>query len=253
MSDASWHLEGRTVIVTGASSGMGAETARFLGERGATVVLQGRSRERLDAVADAVAAGGGKPQVVELDLEQPQDAARLVRETVAACGDIHGLVLNASLLDAQPLADTTPESIDRQWRTNVLSHFMIVQAAVPSMPAGSGIVFVSSTTAHVGFGGYTGYAMTKGAIAALSRTLAIELAPQGIRVNTVEPGFVRTPMLTPQLEAVPTLEQALVDQTPSGRIGEPEEVGATIAFLLSGLATYINGAVLTVDGGWTAR
>lgn len=253
MSDAKWDLEGRSVIVTGASSGMGAETARFLGARGANVVLQGRDRERLEAVAADVVAGGGKSQVVPVDLEHPAQAPRLVAEATANFGEIHGLVLNASLLDAGPLADTTLDSIDRQWRINVLSHYTITQAAVPSMPRGSSIVFVSSTTAHVGFSGYTGYAMTKGAIAALSRSLAIELAPAGIRVNTVEPGFVRTPMLTPQLDALPTLEQALVDQTPSGRIGEPDEVGATIGFLLSGLAEYINGTVITVDGGWTAR
>lgn len=253
MSDAKWDLEGRSVIVTGASSGMGAEAARFLGARGANVVLQGRSRERLDAVANDVVEGGGKSLVVELDLEEPAQAPRLVEQATASFGEIHGLVLNASLLDAQPLAETTLERIDRQWRTNVVSHFAITQAAVPSMPRGSSIVFVSSTTAHVGFSGYTGYAMTKGAVAALSRSLAIELAPVGIRVNTVEPGFVRTPMLTPQFDIVPTLEQALVDQTPSGRIGEPDEVGATIGFLMSGLAAYINGAVITVDGGWTAR
>lgn len=253
MSDVNWNLEGRTVVVTGASSGMGAETARFLGARGANVVLQGRDRERLGKVAADVVDAGGKSHVVELDLETPGDAGHLADETVASFGDIHGLVLNASLLDALPLADTTLESVQRQWYINVVSHFMIVQAAVPAMPKGSGIVFLSSTTAHVGFGGYTGYAMTKGAIEALSRTLAIELATAGIRVNTVAPGFVRTPMLTPQLEAAPTLEQALVDKTPSGRIGRPEEVGATVAFLLSGLAEYINGTVITIDGGWTTQ
>ena len=99
----------------------------------------------------------------------------------------------------------------------------------------------------------TAIGTTKGAIEALSRTLAIELAPAGIRVNTVAPGFVVTPMLTPQLEAMPDLERILVDQTPSGRLGRPEEVAATVTFLLSGLAEYINGSVITIDGGWTAR
>ena len=253
MSDANWDLEGRVVVVTGASSGMGAETARFLGERGAHVVLQGRDRDRLDAVAASVAAGGGKALVVELDLEDSAGAGQLIDETIASFGSLHGLVLNASLLDALPLAKTSLHSLERQWNTNVVSHFVITQAAAPLMRPGGSMVLVSSTTAHVGFSGYTAYATTKGAIEALSRTLAIELAPAGIRVNTVAPGFVVTPMLTPQLEAMPDLERILVDQTPSGRLGRPEEVAATVTFLLSGLAEYINGSVITIDGGWTAR
>jgi NAD(P)-dependent dehydrogenase (short-subunit alcohol dehydrogenase family) len=253
MGDAQWDLRGRCVVVTGASSGMGAETARFLGARGARLVLQGRDKDRLAAVAADTSAAGGEAVTVELDLEDPTAAGGLIDRATSAFGAIHGLVLNASLFDPRPLAETSLDSITRQWNTNVVSHLVITQAAVGSMEPGSSIVFISSTTALAGFAGCAAYAATKGAIEALSRTLAIELAPAGIRVNTIAPGFVRTPMLQPILDATPGYEQWLFEQTPVGRIGRPEEIGATVAFLLSGLAPYINGVTLAADGGWTAR
>lgn len=251
--DGAWGLAGRGFVITGASSGMGAETARFLGARGARLVLQGRDAERLAAVAADAVAAGGEATTVPLDLEDPSGAGALIEQAVAACGPIHGLVLNASLFDPRPLAETDLDSITRQWNTNVVSHYMIIQAAVGAMPPGSSIVFVSSTTARAGFAGCSAYAATKGAIEALSRTLAIELAPAGIRVNTIAPGFVRTPMLQPILDANPGYEQQLRDQTPAGRIGRPAEIAATVAFFLSELAPYINGVSLAADGGWLAR
>jgi NAD(P)-dependent dehydrogenase (short-subunit alcohol dehydrogenase family) len=251
--DAPWELEGRCIIITGASSGMGAETARFLGAHRARLVLQGRDSARLAAVAADAVAAGGEAVTVPLDLEDPLDASRLVDQATEVYGPIHGLVLNASLFDPRALADTTLDSITRQWNTNVVSHFMITKAAVDAMPPGSSIVFISSTTARAGFPGCSAYAATKGAVEALSRTLAVELAPLGIRVNTVAPGFVRTPMLQPLLDATPGYEQQLFEQTPAGRIGHPREIAATVGFLLSGLAPYINGVSLAADGGWLAR
>ena len=253
MADAQWDLHGRCVVITGASSGMGAETACFLAARGARLVLQGRDEKRLAATAADAVAAGGEAVTVPLDLADPSAVGLLIDRATAAYGAIHGLVLNASLFDPRPLAETTLDSLTRQWNINVASHFVIVQAAVGSMPPGAGIVFVSSTTAHTGFAGCSAYAASKGAIEALSRTLAIELAPLGIRVNTVAPGFVRTPMLQPILDATPGYEKQLFEQTPAGRIGRPAEIAATIAFLLSGLAPYINGVSLPADGGWLAR
>jgi NAD(P)-dependent dehydrogenase (short-subunit alcohol dehydrogenase family) len=253
LADEPWELADRCFVITGASSGMGAETARFLGARHARLVLQGRDTGRLAAVAADILAAGGQAVPVTLDLEEPAAAGALIEEATAAYGAIHGLVLNASLFDPRPLADTTLDSIARQWNTNVVSHFVMTQRAVGAMPPGSSIVFVSSTTAQAGFAGCSAYAATKGAIEALSRTLAIELAPLGIRVNTVAPGFVRTPMLQPILDATPGYEEQLFEQTPAGRIGRPEEIAATVAFLLSGMAPYINGVTLPADGGWLAR
>jgi NAD(P)-dependent dehydrogenase (short-subunit alcohol dehydrogenase family) len=239
----------RTFLITGASSGMGAATAVQLGRAGANVTLQGRDPQRLRDIAEAVTEAGGQARTVEADLEDASAAPRVVAAAVQAFGPLHGLVLNASLFDPLPLADATLESLNRQWTVNVAAHFLIAQAAVPKLEHGSSIVFVSSTTAHVGFAGCSAYAATKGAVEALARTLAVELAPAGIRVNTVAPGFVRTPMLQPHLDADPGYEQSLNDQTPSARIGEAGEIGELVGFLLSDKAAYVNGTIVTADGG----
>lgn len=244
---------GRTFLITGASSGMGAATAALLGTAGANIVVQGRETGRLAETAAAVEAAGGTALTVALDLGEPAGAARAVTEAVERFGSLDGLVLNASLFDPRPLAEATLDSLNAQWAINVASHFLITQAAVGHLPRGSSIVFVSSTTAHAGFAGCSAYAATKGAVEALSRTLAVELAPAGIRVNTVAPGFVRTPMLQPHLDTIEGYEQSLFDQTPSGRIGAPAEIAELVAFLLSDRAPYVNGTIITADGGWTAQ
>lgn len=252
MSTDRW-AAGRTFLITGASSGMGAASAVRLGRAGANVLVQGRDPVRTRAVADAVAEAGGAAEPVLADLGDDGAPALSVDLAFERFGALHGLVLGASLFDPRPLAATTRESLDRQWRTNVVGHYFLTQAAAPRMERGSSILFVSSTTAHVGFAGCSAYAATKGAFEALARTLAVELAPSGIRVNTVAPGFVRTPMLQPHLDANEGYEASLVEQTPSGRIGDAAEIGELVAFLLSDKAGYINGATITADGGWTAR
>lgn len=248
-----WGLSGRTVVVTGASSGMGEQTATLLGRLGANVVLQGRNEANLRAIADEVERSGGQALTVALDLEETERAVDLVAAATARFGAIHGLVLNASLFDPRPFVETTAAHLNRQWNTNVVSHYLIAQAAVPHMPEGSSMVWVSSTVAHAGFATCSAYAATKGAVEAVSRTLAMELAPAGIRVNTMAPGFFRTPMTIPSFEADPAYEESVKQGTPLKRLGRPEEAAATIAFLLSDLAPYIDGQTITIDGGWTAQ
>lgn len=245
-------MQGRSVVVTGASSGMGAAVARELGRRGAAVVLQGRDPERLKAVQSAVEDSGGRAVQAPVDLEDLEAVPGLVDTAVSAFGHIDGLVLNASLFDPRPLAEMTLDSIQRQWNTNVVSHLLMVQRAAPLMAAGSSVVFVSSTTAHAGFPACAAYSATKGATESLARQLAVELAPT-IRVNCLAPGFVRTPMLTPILDATPGYEDSLSEFTPVGRIGEADEIAAAVVFLLSAPASYVTGASLVVDGGWTAK
>jgi len=244
---------GRTYLVTGASSGMGAAIAARLGRAGANVVIQGRDALRLGEVAEAVTKAGGAGHPAPYELAEPEHAGDLVDQAIDRFGSLDGLVLNASLFDPQPLAEATLESLDRQWAINVAAHFMIVKAAAPILGRGAAIVFVSSTTAHAGFAGCSAYAATKGAVEALARTLAIELAPQGVRVNTIAPGFVRTPMLQPHLDANEGYEETLNGKTPLGRIGEPEEIAELAELLLSDRAAYVNGTTIVADGGWVAQ
>jgi NAD(P)-dependent dehydrogenase (short-subunit alcohol dehydrogenase family) len=248
-----WQLANKTVIVTGASSGIGAETARMLGSAGASVVLAGRNRERLDAVARDVEAEGGKTHIVEAELTDIAQAEGVVEQAVEAFGSLHGIAHLASVFDPRPLADTTLESFEVQWRSSVAAPLFMTKAAVPHLKPGSSVVLVASTIALVGFPGCSAYTAAKGAVVSLGRALAVELAPVGIRVNTVVPGYVRTPMLQPHLDANEGYEDWILTQTPQGRIAGPEELATNIVFMLSGLSEYVHGATLVVDGGWVAR
>jgi NAD(P)-dependent dehydrogenase (short-subunit alcohol dehydrogenase family) len=248
-----WGLAGKPVIVTGASSGIGAATVRGLGAAGASVLLVGRDEGRLNQQVAKVAAAGGRGVAAIVDLADAEAAAGLVDRAVEEFGSLHGMVLAASLFDPRPLEDTSLGCLDTQWRTNVLAPMMMTKRAVPHLGEGSSIVFIGSTTGSVGFPGCSAYSATKGAVAAVTRALAVELAPKGIRVNIVVPGYVRTPMLQPHLDANAGYEDWIVANTPLGRIDGPEELAPTIVFLLSPLSAYIDGQTFIVDGGWTAR
>lgn len=248
-----WGLAEKPVIVTGASSGIGAATARALGSVGASVVLVGRDEARLTAVAADVEQAGGKAHLSYTELTDMAAVEGVIDEALSAFGAIHGIVHSASIFDPRPLADTTFESLELQWHANVAAPLFMTKAAVPHLKPGSSIVLVASTTATVGFPGCTAYTATKGAVIALGRALGVELAPLEIRVNTVIPGYVRTPMLQPHLDANEGYEEWIVQNTPQARIAGPEELAPNIVFMLSGLSQYVHGATLVVDGGWVAR
>jgi len=248
-----WQLEKKPVIVTGASSGIGAATARLLGSAGASVVLAGRDRDRLDAVARDVEAAGGETHIVVAELTDIAEAEGVVEQAVAAFGELYGIAHLASVFDPRPLAETTPGSFEVQWRSSVAAPLFMTKAAVPHLMKGSSVVLVASTIALVGFPGCSAYTAAKGAVVSLGRALAVELAPAGIRVNTIVPGYVRTPMLQPHLDANEGYEDWILSQTPQARIAGPEELATNIVFMLSGLSEYVHGATLVVDGGWVAR
>ena len=248
-----WGLAGKSVIVTGASSGIGAATATALGAAGASLLLVGRDERRLNGQMAKVVAAGGRAVAAIVDLEDPEAAASLIDRAVQEFGSLHGIVHTASLFDPRALEDTSIECLDLQWKTNVVAPLMMTRRALPHLASGSSIVFVGSTTGVVGFPGCSAYTATKGAVAAVTRALSVELAPKGIRVNIVVPGYVRTPMLQPHLDANAGYEDWIVANTPLGRIDGPEDLAPTIVFLLSPLSAYIDGQTFIVDGGWTAR
>jgi NAD(P)-dependent dehydrogenase (short-subunit alcohol dehydrogenase family) len=159
----------------------------------------------------------------------------------------------ASLFEPLPLPDTTPESFERQLRVNVIAPFSMTQAALDHLRPDSSIVFLASTIALVGFPMCSAYTATKGATVSMGRAFAIELAPRKVRVNTICPGYVYTPMLQPSLDAFPGYHESIIEKTPIGRIAEPHEIATSVLFLLSGLSANIDGATIVSDGGWTAQ
>ena len=245
-------LGGRVAVVTGASSGIGAETARVLARAGARVVAVGRDEDRLGQTVGDIEAAGGEAIAVAVDLAEVDSARTVIDAAVALGGRVDVLVLAAGQFHSAPLADTTVEDLDALYAVHIRAPFLLVKAAQPHFSKGATVLFYSSTVTQSGFAPYAAYTAVKGGVDAMARSLAVELAPD-VRVNVVVPGFTGTPMVFNQYEAAPWLEDAIVQRTPVGFLGGPESAAHAAAFLVSDLSTYVHGTRLVVDGGWTAQ
>jgi NAD(P)-dependent dehydrogenase (short-subunit alcohol dehydrogenase family) len=247
--NADGRLDGKVAIVTGASSGIGRAIAVAMSEAGARVVLTGRDEERLQRCADDCP---GETRVVAVDLVAEEAPARIVSETLDAFGRIDSLVHSAGVFWPKPLGEAPLEDFDMQWRVNVRAPYALTQAALPHLGRDSTIIFVSSIAGVVAFPNSAAYCASKGAVEQLTKALAVELSPQGIRVNGIAPGNIRTPM-NEELLKDKDWERMYVDGTPYGRIGTVDDVAPLAVFLASDAARYIHGESILVDGGWAAR
>lgn len=248
---------GKTVLVTGGSSGIGAATVKAFAAAGAQVLSTGRDATRGKQVCAETA---GKAEFVAGDLADPRFCETLVPETVKRLGRLDVLINNAGALYRTAPVDTSAAQWREMFAVNVDAPFILSSAAVRQMRAqggGGAIVNVASELAVVGGKGIGSYAATKGAVALLTRSMALDHAEEGIRVNAVCPGEIRTPMLEASvLQRGMTVEDGvafLARHVPMKRVARPEEIAATILFLASDAASFVTGALLSADGGSTAR
>ncbi|KAF1042501.1 SDR family NAD(P)-dependent oxidoreductase [Xylophilus sp.] len=247
-------LRGKVVLVTGASSGIGAAAARLLGAQGARVALCARRADALDAVLADVRAAGGEGIAVPGDAARDDAARALVAAALGRWGRIDGAFNNAGTLGrGGPVEAQGDADYDAVFDVNVRAAVHALRHQVPALRAGGGgsLVFTASMAGTVGFAQAALYSASKHAVVGLVRSAALELGREGIRVNALCPGVVATPMSDAGFGS-PEGRNRYVAATPAGRAGTPAEIAAVAAFLLSGASDFVNGAQILADGGFTA-
>ncbi len=241
---------GDTVLVTGSSRGIGAAAAAQFAAEGARVAINYRSdAEGAAGVAAAVTDAGGTAEVFQADIARSDDVVRLAQQVQDSLGPVSVLVNNAAMIDRSAMFDLTLDAFDAVWNANVRGLFQLSSLVAEGMvERGRGaIVNLSSILARLGVPNRCAYIASKGAVEGLTRAMALELGPKGVRVNAVAPGLIATEALLAGMPD-PAVQSAIVRHIPEGRFGRPEEIAAAIIFAASPEASYLNGAVIGVDG-----
>ena len=239
----------KTVLVTGAGTGIGRAAALRLAGEGAYVLLVGRRSAPLAAVAEEITADGGQATAISCDISSEPSVLSTIDRVTSEFGAIDALFANAGVLgEFRALENTPADQFDELLTINLKGTFLMIRHCLPVLKSGA-ILINASWTIHGIMPGAGAYAASKGALAAMMRTLAVEVGSRGIRVNTINPGIILTPMADDVLDA--DIAARLAAHTPLRRNGVPDDIAGTVAWLLSEDAAFVTGQEITIDGGYT--
>lgn len=243
-------LSGKTAVVTGASKGIGAGIAKALAKEGANIVVNyARGKDDAEKVSADIQRSGGNSITVQADVSRQADVDRLFAEAAKAFGNVDILVNNAGVYEFAPIESLTEASYRRQFDLNVLGTLLSTQAALKSMPNGGSIINLSSVVSLTPPPSGSVYSATKGAVDVITRSLAQELGPRNIRVNSLSPGLVETEGTRASGTSEGEFKDFAVSRTPLGRVGQPQDIAKVAVFLASDDSAWMTGEVLPVGGG----
>lgn len=248
-------LDGKIAIITGAAQGIGKATAERFAREGAHVSLSDLKDEAGQAAADHIAASGGKALYTHCDVSSEADVDTMIQRTVEHFGTVDILVNNAAFAIYKLLHEYEQSEWDQVVAVNLRSLYLTSRRCIPIMTerrSGS-IIHIASAHARITAPGNAPYVATKGAVVALTRAMALECAPYGVRVNCILPGAIATPMLLENWGDVPAEQHPLVPRIPLGRVGQPDEIARVVQFLASDESSYMTGSDVLVDGGISAH
>lgn len=249
----------KVVLITGGTSGIGAECARHFAAEGARVVISGRRDAAGQAVVESIRGAGGEARFIRADVTRPDDIGRLVAETVAACGRLDIAFNNAGIAGEamKPTHEHTLGDWDAVIAANLTSVFLCLKHEIPALLKSGGGVIVNNASAYglkASTVGHTPYTVSKHGVVSLTRTAAIEYAGANIRVNAVCPGWTHSEMVDPVLDAMPDQMNAILKaDVPMNRVADAAEIARAVLWLASAESSYVTGHALCVDGGWVAR